>query len=272
MLIVIMITSFLQCTTGNNSKMSSYEEYNSEYLNIIDSVGADTIPIGVKALLSVYSDFIVGYDDGYLRLSDGSKLLYDDKQDKTFVEKMDNADPEDMFSFNYDVESTVPDYLQDAGRSRCEQLFKFMYGTDENMVRKNLIKVNWFGKNVFFTSINGAADSLRSVEKEVKNHPEFLPYMQSKGTFYWRKVRGANRQSAHSYGIAIDIGGCYCDYWLWNNRGKNEMDSIQYINRIPHLLIKIFEKHGFIWGGRWYHYDTMHFEFRPEVLLVCVDK
>ena len=24
--------------------------------------------------------------------------------------------------------------------------------------------------------------------------------------------------------------------------------------------------HGFIWGGKWYHYDTMHFEFRPELV------
>ena len=29
-------------------------------------------------------------------------------------------------------------------------------------------------------------------------------------------------------------------------------------------IVHIFEKHGFIWGGRWLHYDTMHFEFRPE--------
>ena len=26
------------------------------------------------------------------------------------------------------------------------------------------------------------------------------------------------------------------------------------------------EAEGFIWGGRWYHYDTMHFEYRPELL------
>ena len=30
-------------------------------------------------------------------------------------------------------------------------------------------------------------------------------------------------------------------------------------------IVRIFEKHGFIWGGRWYHYDTMHFEYRPEL-------
>jgi hypothetical protein len=30
--------------------------------------------------------------------------------------------------------------------------------------------------------------------------------------------------------------------------------------------VDIFERHGFIWGGKWAHYDTMHFEYRPELL------
>lgn len=29
------------------------------------------------------------------------------------------------------------------------------------------------------------------------------------------------------------------------------------------------ERHGFIWGGRWYHYDTMHFEYRPEMIAIA---
>ena len=41
---------------------------------------------------------------------------------------------------------------------------------------------------------------------------------------------------------------------------------MQYKNRFPRKLVDIFERHGFIWGGAWYHYDTMHFEFRPELL------
>ena len=32
----------------------------------------------------------------------------------------------------------------------------------------------------------------------------------------------------------------------------------------PH--VDAFEAEGFIWGGRWYHFDTMHFEYRPELL------
>jgi hypothetical protein len=31
-------------------------------------------------------------------------------------------------------------------------------------------------------------------------------------------------------------------------------------------LVEIFERHGFIWGGNWSHFDTMHFEYRPELL------
>jgi hypothetical protein len=41
---------------------------------------------------------------------------------------------------------------------------------------------------------------------------------------------------------------------------------IPYRNVIPQGIVDIFEKHGFIWGGKWYHYDTMHFEYRPELV------
>jgi hypothetical protein len=33
-------------------------------------------------------------------------------------------------------------------------------------------------------------------------------------------------------------------------------------------VIKIFEEYGFIWGGNWALIDTMHFEYRPELLLL----
>lgn len=26
------------------------------------------------------------------------------------------------------------------------------------------------------------------------------------------------------------------------------------------------QQYNWIWGGRWYHYDTMHFEYRPEIV------
>ena len=40
----------------------------------------------------------------------------------------------------------------------------------------------------------------------------------------------------------------------------------RWTNRFPQVLVDTFESQGFIWGGRWYHFDTMHFEYRPELL------
>jgi hypothetical protein len=69
----------------------------------------------------------------------------------------------------------------------------------------------------------------------------------------------------HSFGIAIDIDADHSDYWRWNRPGRD--GTYPYRNRVPREVVDIFEKHGFIWGGAWYHYDTMHFEYRPELLV-----
>jgi hypothetical protein len=59
--------------------------------------------------------------------------------------------------------------------------------------------------------------------------------------------------------IAIDIDPSLAHYWR-NDR------TIAWKNRVPQSIVDAFEAEGFIWGGRWYHYDTMHFEYRPELL------
>lgn len=228
-----------------------------------DSAG---IPAGAAALLAAYPDMVVSYADNRLKLADGTEIVYDDGREKDFVTMLDHSDAEDMFAMKYSRQSP-PEYLADAGRSRCEPLFKAMYGSSAAEVRRHLVPVSWFGQRVDFTGVNGAADSLRAVAAELAGHPELKPYLKSSGSFYWRKVRGAGRQSAHSYGIAFDIAVDKSDYWLWKNPKAAETDRIAYHNRIPSELVDIFERHGFIWGGAWYHYDTMHFEFRPEILI-----
>ncbi len=70
----------------------------------------------------------------------------------------------------------------------------------------------------------------------------------------------------HSFGMTIDINTTYSDYWQWACKCTNEEASFIYKNRIPQTIVDIFEKYGFIWGGKWYHFDTMHFEYRPELI------
>ena len=79
------------------------------------------------------------------------------------------------------------------------------------------------------------------------------------GTFNERNIAGTDRPSAHSYGIAIDLNDALSSYWRWEKSGA-------WKNRIPQAIVDAFEAEGFIWGGRWYHFDTMHFEYRPELL------
>ena len=225
------------------------------------------VPVGAQALMDNYPDFVKGYENNHLLLADGSTILYDDLKEKSFIERMDKPDVEDMFSQPYDTSVWSPTRNYDPGRVRNEELLKYMYGKNEAKARKGLVRVKWFKQQILFSGANGAADSLAAVAKELTELPaSFQKYFDNSSTFYWRTVRGSKRLSAHSFGIAIDICTKFSDYWRWKNPGKGEEDSLKYTNRIPKEIIQIFEKHGFISGARWYHFDTMHFEFRPDLL------
>ena len=264
----ILLFGLLACN-GSSIKKTDMDEKsldtNSSTENS-NAVSVDSTPQYAQMIIDAYPSFSIKYSDGYLVFTDGTKILCDDGKEKGFVEKLDNCDVEDMFSMRYDTVATEPLFLNDCGRGRCEELFKKMYGHTELSARNNLVSVDWFGQNIPFSKVNGAAEQLRKVASDLAKQSYLRKYLTNASSFYWRKVRGANRQSAHSYGIAIDINTSFSDYWLWSNPKCNETDRIRYVNRIPIEIVKVFEKYGFIWGGRWYHYDTMHFEYRPEFL------
>ena len=68
----------------------------------------------------------------------------------------------------------------------------------------------------------------------------------------------------YGFGIAIDIAAAHSHYWLRAKPGAG--GHITYKNEIPQEIVRTFEAHGFIRGGKWYHYDTMHFEYQPELI------
>lgn len=271
--------------TGFSSCSSKGKAPKEEMAESVESVAGDTTlaseardsgsvaekpesnyPFGVQALLAAYPDQIKGFEDGYLVMSSGKKILYDDGKQKGFTEMLDNSSPKDMFYVAYKLPDGEPEYQMDAGRSRSEELFKAMYGSSASEAQSKLVPVDWFGQRLQFTSVNGGAEQLKKAAAELAQHPELSKYMKSMGTFYWRQVRGANRLSAHSYGIAIDIGEGNSDYWLWKHPGASEEAKISYSNKMPREIAEIMQKYGFVWGGAWYHFDTMHFEYRPEIL------
>jgi hypothetical protein len=113
--------------------------------------------------------------------------------------------------------------------------------------------------------VNGVDEQLRAVSAEIDALPEKIKRAAYPiaGTYKCRAVADTGQASPHGYGIAIDLNTAASDYWYWRPHGG----AVVYRNRMPLEIVTIFEKHGFIWGGKWYRYDIMHFEFRPELLV-----
>jgi len=257
----IILAALISCSKNDIQSLTS--EDNNVSFNKPDSV----VPAGLKKLLKAYPDFLDSADANHLYWKDGTVMLYDDGKDKSFEEMLDNPDLEDMFVMEYipgrNYENPPPKNF-DPGRIRYEPFFKKIYGSSQSEVKGKLVNVEWMPNSanisVLVTTVNGVDAQFRGVSEDLDKLAEkFKKYVtKTAGTFNWRVIAGTNRMSAHSYGIAIDINTAYSDYWLWSK-------SYNYNNQIPIEIVEVFEKFGFIWGGKWYHYDTMHFEYRPEL-------
>jgi hypothetical protein len=210
-------------------------------------------------------DSIVGCVENRIILKSGKSFIYDDGIEKSFFELLNSPDIEDMFKFKYPKKwlNSPPPKNYDPGRIRFEPLFKEIYGASRAEVKRNLVAIRWIdGRVILVNRKNGASRALMMVVRDLKRLPNrYKKYLTPiGGTFYWRKIAGTDRLSFHSFGTAIDINVKYSNYWRWS-KGR-----YRYQNKIPKEIVEIFERHGFIWGGKWYHYDTMHFEYRPELL------
>lgn len=230
-------------------------------MNIIKPSSGTSQSAKISALKRAYG---VDIRENLVIFKDGSTIVFDDFKQKD-DECTQGADVQDMNALDYAAFSPLGTALSDAGRCRNYELLGKIYGSSENEVKANLTDIVWLKNSLNlklkFNFKNGAAQALQAVSDELdelaKSDPVLLEYLKNPGgTFKWRIIAGTNRLSAHSYGIAIDINVAKSHYWQW---------SSGYQNLIPEKIVRVFEKHKFIWGGRWRHFDTMHFEYRPEM-------
>jgi hypothetical protein len=239
--------------------------------------GTRSLTNPAAALIKAYPDFLDRIEQNDLVWKDGTRMRIDDGEaPKSFAALLDRPDIKDMFLMKYPLgeQGLAPEMNFDPGRVHYEPLFRKMYGdcrTEDVMA--NAAAVVWlptkYGKSLKFSRINGAAAALQQVSNELDQLPQrFLTYLApTQGTYNCRPVAGTNRQSTHGFGIAIDIARAHSHYWRWAKADGE--GHVRYRNEIPWEIVQIFEKHGFIWGGKWYHYDTMHFSYRPEILFAA---
>jgi D-alanyl-D-alanine carboxypeptidase len=228
---------------------------------------------GLRKLFATYGKFIAEIDENEIVMSDGRRIIISDgRANKSYEQLLNEPDLDDMFAFEYvrDPNPSAPKINYDPGRIRVEGLFVSIYGDCVNPNHsQNVRKVNWLpkwsGGSVVFSTLNGADMALEAVSAELETLPKtFKPFLVNvAGGYNCRPIAGTSRRSMHSYGVAIDINTKFSAYWRWDEERAKDKKR-KWRNSIPMEIVEVFERHGFIWGGRWDHYDTMHFEYRPE--------
>jgi len=236
------------------------------------ALAAEAADRAIAALLAAYPQHLSHREGNILVWKNGARMVIDDGRSKTHQEKLKGADIEDMMSQRYPVGGCSfgpPARNADPGRIRNDAFFRRMYGATAAAARRNLVKIIWLGHRIRVTRVNGVDRKLLAIARDLaKLPPRFRRYFATLGgTFNWRRIAGTKRLSVHSFGAAIDLNTRYGDYWRW--RGGKPGNVGAYRNRLPREIVEIFERHGFIWGGKWYHYDTMHFEYRPALLALA---
>jgi len=226
----------------------------------------------LEALIAAYPNELTNYDVTTLYWRDGTAMpLSDDDRPKSFEKRLRNPSIKDQLLLEYprDALKEPPAPDADPGRFRNIAFFEKMYGNcKKDEVSPHLVQIVWlpktWGKTIQITSINGVDRRLSAISDEIDSLPANIKRAAypTAGTYNCRAVADTGLPSPHSYGIAIDLNLQFSDYWHWRPHAK----TVQYVNRMPTEIVNIFERHGFIWGGKWYHFDTMHFEYRPELL------
>lgn len=231
------------------------------------SPGAATLDDLVRA----YPQALSGSDGTTLTWRDGTRMPVGPAHAGQDAEALlGNASILDQLDAVYPAGAPLAVPTGDPGRIRNQALFDKMYGDcAAGQVTPNLVRVAWLPQSwnqaVSITSVNGIDHQLEAVSRELDALPaEFKKYVHPvAGTYVCRAVAGTGRKSTHAWAAAIDLNTAYSDYWRWSRRADG---VFVYRNRFPPEIVAIFERHGFIWGGRWSHFDTMHFEYRPELL------
>ncbi|WPC39748.1 M15 family metallopeptidase [Clostridium sp. JS66] len=243
------------------------------------SLNANEYDIKMKqdllCLMMAYPEYIkdINCDENnhvYLVMKSGKKILYDDKKVKTPEQKLENADLQDTLEQAYPLTSIckLMDKDYDPGRYRSYELLKEVYGSSKQQIEKNLKSVNLKYTHVLFNNNNKAAEALGSAMENLiplsrENEAVRRCLFPCMGTFNYRLVAGTNRLSPHSFGIAIDLASDKRDYWKWSSPEQGE----ERLNSYSREVVETFEKNNFIWGGKWGHFDILHFEYRPEIIL-----
>jgi D-alanyl-D-alanine carboxypeptidase len=226
----------------------------------------------VKLFINGFSlDAVFFFNSGKVFYFHNGRLLPEDK--------LSDAGLYSSYFFRYKKGVYEIDNIKkDFPKPMCIDFYKEIYGETPDEIFNNLGRTYVFGHRVSFNSKNGAIEKLDQAVKKISamsagdpDLKKWIKNIRSVETYIYRNIANDERISLHSFGIAIDIK-TFTDkesYWYWSEAFREDWWNIPKEERvyIPQKVIDAFEEAGFAWGGKWFYFDNMHFEYRPEVVL-----
>lgn len=159
-------------------------------------------------------------------------------------------------------------------------LYQELFGIyNRQTVEQNLETVYIFGiktsvnKNIKIP-LEKALEEINRLAETSNEIKSFIDTITDVHGYNWRKIRGSDSMSYHSLALAFDLVPKSWDietiYWNWTRVFEEDWLTLPHKEKWspPEIVIEIFEKNGFIWGGKWDLWDNMHFEYRPELILL----
>jgi D-alanyl-D-alanine carboxypeptidase len=224
----------------------------------------------IDILKQSYPDLIFSVTRNSLRLMSNRFITIDDHNEKNHLDKMRNGDVEDQLSEIYPVGSCYKGRRHhfDPGLIRHMPFFRAAYGSTEHYVKRETQTFDWFGTPIRISKRHGAARALSRVLAELRKLPrKFHDVLKSpRRALDWTPIINTDEITVHAFAIAIDLNPAFSDNW--RRFGRRIKNIHRYRNRIHPEVVAIFERHGFIWGGKWQRFETGHFEYRPELIAI----
>lgn len=217
-------------------------------------------------------DAVFHLQGGAIRFSDGRMLSTSRGPDA--AERCD-----DIF-YEYSLEPLVePPAAPDERPVYCTDVLETLWGRQESEIREHGSSITFLDHKMFVNDFLIAP--LAQVERDLRaaalRDAEVAAWMAGLDitySFVRRKIAGSATRSHHGWGLAVDFvpdsyEGRHA-YWRWSRVfDREDWDEIPLEERWspPRAVIEAFERQGFVWGGKWAHFDVIHFEFRPEIIL-----
>ncbi len=226
------------------------------------------------ALETAYPGTDLDRPAGRFTTAEGKSVPYRGDRDVAPADRLNGATIGDMFVYTYPLAFDLTQRRtpwNDPGRVRNEALFRALWFETDAAARASLQRVSYRRGNqradFQVTSRHCVHAQLQAALTDIAAlGPAMDRYFDSiGGSFNWRVISGTNRLSSHSFGIAVDFNSQLGGYWRWSGAAPGQAQEFN--NTFPPELVQIMERYGFIWGGKWHHFDGMHFEYRPDLIL-----